>query len=70
MTLIERYLIWAVLCFVSALMYIFFFMKQAEGKELSGKQKTLYAVFIGLVVPVIIIFVFKVLGIGIFTQAE
>ncbi len=70
MTLIERYLTWAVLCFVSALIYIFFFMKQTEEKKLSTRQKILYAVFIGLIVPLIIILVFEVVGIGIFTQGE
>lgn len=68
MTTLERYLLWAILCFVSALIYIFFFMKRTEGKELSVKQKILYSVLVALVVPLLILFVFKALGIGIFAQ--
>lgn len=67
MTLFDRYLIWAVLCFVFALIYIHFLMKQTEGKKkLAFPQKLLYSLFIAIIVPLIILGVFKLFGVHIF----
>jgi len=61
MTLFERYLIWAVLSTVFAFIYIQFLMKRTDGRKLTIVQKILYAIFIGIFIPIVILLVFRVL---------